>query len=36
MPFSKPYTYVDGTVVSSTDQNSNDDAAKIYVRHSAR
>jgi len=31
MPFSKPYTYVDGTVISSTDQNSNDDAAKIYV-----
>ena len=31
MPFSKPYAYVDGTVISSTDQNSNDDAAKIYV-----
>jgi hypothetical protein len=31
MSFTKPYNYVDGVVLSASDQNSNDDAAKKYV-----
>jgi len=31
MPYVKPYTYVDGTVVTSTNQNDNDEDAQIYV-----
>jgi hypothetical protein len=31
MPYTKPYTYVDGTILGSTDQNSNDYSAKKYI-----
>lgn len=31
MAFTKPYTYVDGTVLTAENQNLNDDAAKVYV-----
>ncbi len=31
MPFVQPYIYVDGTTINSTEQNSNDDDAKVYV-----
>lgn len=31
MSFTKPYNYVDGAVLSASDQNSNDDAARKYV-----
>jgi len=33
MPFSKPYNYVDGTVLTSTGQDSNETAAKIYINN---
>tara|TARA_R110000822_G_scaffold80531_2_gene191866 strand:- start:2601 stop:3362 length:762 start_codon:yes stop_codon:yes gene_type:complete len=31
MPFFKPYTYVDGTVITSDNQNANDVDAKRYI-----
>lgn len=31
MPYTKPYTYVDGTILSSTDQDSNDYSAKKWI-----
>ncbi len=31
MPYTKPYTYVDGTTINNTEQNSNDDSARFSV-----
>lgn len=31
MSYSKPYTYVNGTVVSAADQNNNDNSSKKYI-----
>lgn len=31
MPYVKPYTYVNGTVLNATDQDNNDSTAKIYI-----
>lgn len=31
MSYTKPYTYVDGVVLSATDHDSNEESAKVYV-----